>query len=67
MLKELESQKVTLKSFYQNQIEEVVQQKVKEFQKQLDLVEDAFKVESKQRERLIAERAIKQMELFNQK
>lgn len=58
---------MSLKSFYQNQIEEVVQQKVKEFQKQLDLVEDSFKVESKQRERLIAERAIKQMELFNQK
>ncbi|KAJ6633474.1 Centrobin [Pseudolycoriella hygida] len=67
LLKELESQKSSLKSFYQNQIEDVVQQKVKEFQKQLDLVEDSFKIESKQRERLIAERAIKQMEIFNQK
>ncbi|XP_037026368.1 ERC protein 2 isoform X1 [Bradysia coprophila] len=67
LLKELDGQKTSLKSFYQNQIEDVVQQKVKEFQKQLDLVEESFKIESKQRERLIAERAIKQMELFNQK
>lgn len=58
---------MSLKSFYQNQIEDVVQQKVKEFQQQLDMVEDSFKVESRQREKLIAERAIKQMELFNQK
>lgn len=66
-MKELDTQRVTLKSYYQNQLENVVSNKLQEFQKQLDTVEESLQSEAKQRERLIAERAIKQMELINQK
>ena len=67
MLKDWEAQKISLKSYYQQQLEKAVLAKVKEFQKQLDSVEDTLKQESKQRERLIAERAIKQLELISKK
>lgn len=65
--KELDNQRISLKAYYQDQLEQVVAMKLNEFQKQLDTVEETLKIESKQRERLIAERAMKQMELINQK
>lgn len=67
MLKELENQRFALKSHYQQQLENLVEQKLKEFQSQLDNVEECIKQESKDRERLIAERAIKQLEMINEK
>lgn len=66
-LKEMESQRVALKSFYQTQLDELVRTKVDEYQKQLDSMEETIRKETKQNERLIAERAIKQIELINQK
>lgn len=60
-------QRISLKAYYQAQLEEVVGEKLKEFQKQLDSVEETLKAEAKRNERLIAERAIKQIELLNQK
>lgn len=66
-MKELESQRVSLKAYYQNQLEQVIGQKLKEFQQQIDNVEDELATNAKQRELLIAERAIKQMGLINQK
>lgn len=66
-MKELETQRISIKSYYQKQLEQVVAVKVAEFQQQLDNVEDTLRSEAKCRERLIAERAIKQMELINQK
>lgn len=65
--KEVDNQRISLKAYYQDQLEQVVAKKLNEFQKQLDTVEETLKIESKQRERLIAERAMKQMELINQK
>lgn len=41
--------------------------KVVEYQKQLDSVEESIRKETKQNERIIADRAIKQIELINQK
>lgn len=67
LVKELESQRINLKSYYQTQLEQVVTHKLKEFQEQLDLVEETLKSEAKIRERTIAERALKQMELINHK
>lgn len=67
LVKELENQRISLKSYYQAQLEQVVTHKLKEFQEQLDLVEETLKSEAKIRERTIAERALKQMELINQK
>lgn len=57
--KEVDTQRASLKAYYQEQLEQVVAKKLNEFQKQLDTVEETLKIESKQRERLIAERGIK--------
>ncbi|XP_055912762.1 probable DNA double-strand break repair Rad50 ATPase [Eupeodes corollae] len=65
--KKLESQRQGLKLHYQQQLEIVVAQKLKEFQGHLDKVEETLKQEGRDRERLIAERAMKQMELINDK
>lgn len=60
-------QQKSLKSHYQQQLENVVAQKLKEFQEQLDKTEETLKTEARDRERLIAERAVKQLELINEK
>lgn len=66
LIKELDVQRLSLKKYYQSQLEDVVTDKLKEFQKQLASVEDQLKSDAKKKERLIAERAIKQIELINQ-
>ncbi|KAL9910665.1 centriole duplication and spindle assembly protein centrobin isoform 2-T2 [Glossina fuscipes fuscipes] len=65
--RKMDLQQKTLKSHYQQQLETVVTQKLREFQEQLDKTEDSLKAEAKERERLIAERAVKQLELINEK
>ncbi|XP_065359184.1 CAP-Gly domain-containing linker protein 1 [Calliphora vicina] len=65
--KKLELQQKTLKSHYQQQLENVVAHKLREFQEQLDKTEETLKTEARERERLIAERAVKQLELINEK
>lgn len=65
--KKIELQQKTLKSHYQQQLENAVDQKMKEFQQQLDKNEEILKIEARERERLIAERAVKQIELINEK
>lgn len=65
--KKLETQQKTLKSHYQQQLEYVVAQKLKEFQGQLDKMEENLRSEAREREHLIAERAVKQLELLNEK
>lgn len=67
VMKELEMQRLSLKAYYQAQLEQVVGDKLKEFQQQLDSVEEKLKSEARKNERSIAERAIKQIELINQK
>lgn len=64
---ELEQQKHTLKSHYQQQLENVVKDKLVQFQEELDKTEATLKTEHKQREHLIAERAIKQITLISDK
>lgn len=63
----MDAQKAALKAFYQSQLEELVRAKVDEYQKQLDTVEETLRKEAKHLERTIAERAVKQIELINQK
>uniref|UniRef100_A0A1I8P0P3 Uncharacterized protein n=1 Tax=Stomoxys calcitrans TaxID=35570 RepID=A0A1I8P0P3_STOCA len=65
--KKLDIQQKSLKAHYQQQLEHVVGQKLKEFQEQLDRTEESLKAEARERERLIAERAVKQLELINEK
>ncbi|XP_062561222.1 centrobin [Armigeres subalbatus] len=66
LIKELDVQRLSLKKYYQAQLEDVVADKLKEFQKQLAAVEEQLRTEAKKKERLLAERAIKQIELINQ-
>ncbi|XP_039443861.1 centrobin [Culex pipiens pallens] len=66
LLKELDVQRLSLKKYYQAQLEDVVGDKLKEFQHQLLTVEDQLKSDAKKKERLLAERAIKQIELINE-
>ncbi|XP_034109903.1 nucleoprotein TPR [Drosophila albomicans] len=65
--KKLEIQQKSLKQHYQQQLENVVAKKLQEFQLQLDKVEETLKTEARERERLIAERAVKQLEMINEK
>lgn len=64
---ELDALRGSLKNYYQKQLNEVVGQKAKEFQKQLDDMEVSFKMDHLRRERQIAERAVEQMELIIRK
>lgn len=64
---ELDQQKQSLKSHYQQQLENVVQDKLVQFQEELDKTESTLKAEHKHRENIIAERAIKQITLISQK
>lgn len=56
-----------MKSRYQSQLENIVSQKHVEYQEQLSKHEQQLIAESKDRERLIADRAIKQIKLINEK
>jgi uncharacterized membrane-anchored protein YhcB (DUF1043 family) len=67
LLKKLESQKCSLKTHYQNQLEKAVARKVQQFQSQMEQMEETLLGDAKNREHLVAERAIKQIELINQK
>lgn len=66
-LEEMDSQRAALKVFYQTQLDDLVRAKVDEYQKQFDEMEKTIRKETKQNERLIAERAFKQIELITQK
>lgn len=63
----MESQRAALKVFYQTQLDDLVRTKVAEYQKQFDEMETSIRKETKQNERAIAERALKQIELLTQK
>lgn len=64
---EMESQRAALKVFYQTQLDDLVRAKVEEYQKQFDAMEKTIRKETKQNERVIAERALKQIDLITQK
>lgn len=63
----MESERSALKVFYQTQLDDLVRSKVDEYQKQYDSMEKSIRRETKQNERIIAERALKQIEQLTQK
>lgn len=65
--KDIEEQRNYLKNYYQNQLDAVVNKKRNEYQHQLDGIEESIRRDAKKTEKNIAERAIKQIELINQK
>ncbi|EFA00864.1 centrobin isoform X2 [Tribolium castaneum] len=64
---QLETNKLELKSFYQGQVELVVQSKLKEFQKQLDEAEKALKEELSRKELSIAKTAASHIQQISEK
>ncbi|RZC34570.1 SMC N, IncA, CALCOCO1 and/or DUF3584 domain containing protein [Asbolus verrucosus] len=64
---QLENNKIELKNFYQGQVELVVQNKLKEFQKQLDEAEKALKDELTKKELSIAKTAASHIQQISEK
>jgi hypothetical protein len=62
-----EQMKVELREYYQEQLEVVVHDKLREFQEQLDAVETSLHRELEQRERAVTEMASKQVKQISEK
>ncbi|CAH1164824.1 unnamed protein product [Phyllotreta striolata] len=67
LTRQLQSNKVDLRNFYQGQVEILVQGKLKEFQCQLDRTEDNFKEEIKKREMAVAKSAAEHLQRLSEK
>ncbi|XP_049821127.1 repetitive organellar protein isoform X2 [Aethina tumida] len=64
---QINSNKIELRNFYQGQVELLVQNKLKEFQDQLDKAENSFKDELKRKELQIAKTAAIHMQQLTEK
>lgn len=67
LIKELDVQRTSLKNYYQAQLESALEEKVAEFQEQLENFHEEIKREAEKRERNHNERAINQMEMIVRK
>lgn len=67
ILKELDTQRLALKTYYQAQLETALEKKVAELQEQLENFHDEIKVEADKRERILNNRTITQMEIIVRK
>lgn len=67
LIKELDMQRAALKNYYQAQLESALEEKVAEFQEQLENFHDEIKREAEKRERTHNERVINQMEMIVRK
>lgn len=67
LLKELDLQRMALKNYYQTQLESAIEEKVGEFQEQLDSFQNEIKQEAVKRERHHNERTINQVEMIVRK
>ncbi|XP_018580065.1 synaptonemal complex protein 1 isoform X2 [Anoplophora glabripennis] len=65
--KQLDNSKLEMRNFYQGQVEILVQNKLKEFQTQLDQAERTFKEEVKKREMSIAKTAATHIQQVSEK
>lgn len=67
LIKELDMQRAALKNYYQAQLETALEEKVAEFQEQLENFQDEIKQEADKREKTHNNRAISQMEMIVRK
>lgn len=67
LIKELDMQRMALKNYYQAQLESALEEKVAEFQEQLETFQNEIRHEADKRERTHSERAIQQMEMIVRK
>lgn len=63
----MEKEKLELRSYYQNQVEKVVQDKLKEFQAEVDRVEAAMRAECRDRELSVAKSAASHIQQITEK
>lgn len=63
----MEKMRVELKEFYQEQVESIVQEKLKEFQEQLAAAEKGLQAEIAVREKTVTEMAVKQVQQIAEK
>lgn len=67
IVKELDAQRVALKNYYQAQLETALEEKVKEYQDQLNKFQSDIQLDAEEREKSFNERSMSQMELIIQK
>ncbi|KAL0275123.1 UNVERIFIED_CONTAM: hypothetical protein PYX00_003082 [Menopon gallinae] len=67
LTEQMEKVKVELKEFYQEQVESIVQEKLKEFQEQLAAAEKGLHAEIELREKTVTEMAVKQVQQIAEK
>lgn len=65
--KDFEVQRNALKTFYQEQLDTLVRDKVNEYQCQLDSIVETIRKESKQNELQFIQKVLAQIHLINQK
>lgn len=65
--KEFGLQRNALKTFYQEQLDTLVRDKVNEYQSQLDSIVETIRKESKQNELQFIQKVLAQIHLINQK
>lgn len=65
--KDFELQRNALKTFYQEQLDTLVRDKVNEYQNQLDSIVETIRKESKQSELQFVQKSLTQIHLINQK
>lgn len=67
LVKELDVQRVAIKNYYQSQLETALEEKVKEFQEQLEKFQYEIRMDAEEREKASNERVLHQMERIIQK
>lgn len=67
LLKELDMQRGALKNYYQSQLEAALEEKVVEFQNQVESFQAEIQRESENRERTMTDKAIRQIEMIVKK
>lgn len=67
LIKELDAQRVALKNYYQAQLETSLEEKVKEYQDQLNKFQQEIQFDAEERERSFNDRSMSQLELIVRK
>jgi len=67
LVKELDVQRASIKNYYQTQLESALEEKIKEFQEQLEKYQYEIRIDAEEREKASNERVMNQIEMIIQK
>ena len=67
LVKELDVQRTAIKDYYQAQLEAALEEKIKEFQEQLEKFQYEIRIDAEDREKASNERVMNQIEMIIQK